>query len=672
MSRATIMQRLAQAIGYHQAGRLTEAEALFRGILKESPREPEALHLLGVLAHQAGRHQEAIDLISRALTTPGPQAIYHSSLAAAYLDLDRLEEGTAHAREALSLDSRLPNAHNNLGIALRRQGQLEEAEQCFRTALRINPGFIDALTNLGATLHQQGRLSEALPLLEDAVRRAPGSARAHNELGAVLLALGEQARAQGHLREASRLNSGEESHRPIKLSNRLMQAGVVLEGLNRDEEARRCFQEAVRLDPGYVAARTSLGYALEIQGRLDEAAAAYRDILRYEPNNPLALSHLINLAAVGRHQLSAAEVRDIQALAARPDLPFDSRLGLHHALAHYLDKSGAPDEAFAYARLAKDMRKEAFRQAGAAYDPAKHSHYVTRLIAAFTRAYFERLTQTGEVSKTSAVGASVRGSGVDSELPVFIVGMMRSGTTLAEQILASHPRVHGAGELNDLGDLTRTLPRRLGTPGDAQVSGAAEDDYPECLTRLDAATARAVAKEYLQKLRQLGGTATRVVDKMPMNFFQLGLIATLFPGARVIHCRRDPVDVCLSCYFQNFAHPHLFTLDLRHLGHYYREYERLMAHWVKVLPLPLLDLQYEELTADPEVVSRRLLAFCGLEWDERCLRFHDTQRVVHTSSVLQVRQPMYRSSVGRWKRYEAHLQPLLEAMRESEPGAGGE
>jgi hypothetical protein len=157
-----------------------------------------------------------------------------------------------------------------------------------------------------------------------------------------------------------------------------------------------------------------------------------------------------------------------------------------------------------------------------------------------------------------------------------------------------------------------------------------------------------------------------------MNFFQLGLIATLFPGARVIHCRRDPVDVCLSCYFQNFAHPHLFTLDLRHLGHYYREYERLMAHWVKVLPLPLLDLQYEELTADPEVVSRRLLAFCGLEWDERCLRFHDTQRVVHTSSVLQVRQPMYRSSVGRWKRYEAHLQPLLEAMRESEPGAGGE
>jgi tetratricopeptide (TPR) repeat protein len=662
---------MARAIGLHQAGRLTEAEALYRGILEESPQEPEALHLLGVLSHQAGRHLEAVDLISRALTGSGPQALYHSSLAAAYLALDRLDEGAAHAREALHLDSRLHSAHNHLGVALRRQEQLGDAEQCFRTALRINPGYIDALTNLGATLHQQGRLSEALPLLEDAVRRAPGSARVHNDLGAVLLALGEQARAQQHLDEAIRLNRGEENQRPTRLSNRLMQAGVVLETLNRGEEAKCCYQEAVRLDPSYVAARTSLGHSLEVQGRLDEAAAAYREILRYEPSNPLALSHLVNLAAVGRHQLSATEVWDVQTLAARPDLSFESRLGLHHALVSYLDKSGFPDVAFAHARQAKDMRKEAFRQAGAAYDSARHSQYVTRLISFFTPAHFERLRQTANVSRTSTVGPSMPGPGVDSDLPIFIVGMMRSGTTLAEQILASHPRVHGAGELDDLGNLTRTLPRRLGTREDAQASGTAEDGYPECLARLDAVTARAVANEYLQKLQQLGGTATRVVDKMPMNFFQLGLIATLFPGARVIHCRRDPVDVCLSCYFQNFAHPHLFTLDLRHLGHYYREYERLMNHWTRVLPLPILDLHYEELTADQEGASRRLLAFCGLEWDDRCLRFHHTQRVVQTSSILQVRQPMYRSSVGRWKRYEAHLQPLLEALREGDPGASG-
>jgi tetratricopeptide (TPR) repeat protein len=626
---ATILQRLAQAIGHHQAGRLTEAEALYRGILEESPREPDALHLMGVLAHQVGRHQKAIDLISRALTVRGTQAIYHSSLAAVYLDLNRLVEGAEHAREALRLDSRLPGGHTNLGVALRRQGQLGEAEQCFRTALRLNPEYLDALSNLGVTLHQQGRQSEALPLLEDAVRRAPGSARAHNDLGVVLVAI------------------------------------------NRGEEAKRCFQEAVRLDPRYVAARISLGFALEIEGRLDEAAAAYREILRYQPNNASVLAHLISLAAVGRHQLSPAEVRDAQALAARPDLSFNARLGLHGALTRYFDKSGACDEAFAHARLAKDMRKEAFRNAGMAYDPAQHSHFVTRLIAAFTPAYFERVKPTAEVSKTSAVGASLRGFGVDSELPVFIVGMMRSGSTLAEQILASHPRVHGAGELNDVGALTSTLSRRLGTPGDTQVCGAAEDDYPECLARLDVATARALAEEYLQKLRQLGGTATRVVDKMPVNLFHLGIIATLFPRARVIHCRRDPVDVCLSCYFQNFANPHLFTLDLRHLGHYYREYERVMAHWVKVLPLPLFELHYEELTADPEAASRRLVAFCGLEWDERCLRFHDNQRLVHTSSLLQVRQPIYRDAVGRWKRYEAHLQPLLEALREDEPGPSG-
>jgi hypothetical protein len=163
-------------------------------------------------------------------------------------------------------------------------------------------------------------------------------------------------------------------------------------------------------------------------------------------------------------------------------------------------------------------------------------------------------------------------------------------------------------------------------------------------------------------LQSLGGAAIRVIDKLPLNFAHLGLIATLFPKARIIHCRRDPVDTCLSCHFQNFAGPFAFTRDLRHLGHYYREYERLLAHWAKVLPVPVFELRYEELTADQEATSRRLIAFCGLDWDQRCLRFHATQRVVSSASLLQVRQPMYRRSVGRWKRYEAQLQPLLEVL----------
>jgi hypothetical protein len=230
--------------------------------------------------------------------------------------------------------------------------------------------------------------------------------------------------------------------------------------------------------------------------------------------------------------------------------------------------------------------------------------------------------------------------------------MMRSGTTLAEQILASHPRVYGAGELPLLGRLIESLPRRLGTG----------DGYPEAVRRLDRATTRALAAEHQQRLKGLGGAAERVVDKMPANFLALGLIATLFPRARIIHCRRDPIDTCLSCYFHDFGPSIPYTLDLRHLGLYYRAYERLMAHWAAVLPVPVFELRYEELTADQEAVSRRLVAFCGLEWDERCLRFHETRRVVRTASQLQVRQPLYRGSVGRWKRYEAFLQPLRDAL----------
>ena len=359
-------------------------------------------------------------------------------------------------------------------------------------------------------------------------------------------------------------------------------------------------------------------------------------MLRQAPNDSQALYFLSELAAAGAYQFPEEEQGRLRELAARPDLPIDDSCRLHFALAQLLDRSGAYDEAFAHFRRANDLRKEVDRRCGNVHDPAAQAVYTDRQLAWFTPEYFQR----------------VRGFGSESELPVFVVGMMRSGTSLAEQIIASHPRVHGAGELRDISHLVGTLAQRLG--------GVSE--YPHCLAQLDAAMTRALADEYLQRLRELGGNAIQVVDKFPTNFLYLGLIATLFPRARIIHCRRDPVDTCLSCYFQNFGEPLPFKLDLAHLGHYYREYERLMAHWVRVSPVPIFELCYEELTADQEAVSRRLLAFCGLDWDEQCLRFNETARAVQTASALQVRRPMYRTSVGRSRHYAAHLQPLLQAL----------
>jgi hypothetical protein len=292
-----------------------------------------------------------------------------------------------------------------------------------------------------------------------------------------------------------------------------------------------------------------------------------------------------------------------------------------------LDRTGAYDAAFEHARRCNALHSEINRAAGAVFDADEHRRLIDRLIAEFSPVYFQR----------------VRSQGTDSRVPIFVLGMVRSGTTLAEQILASHPLVHGAGELPDVA--------RLG----------------EGLAQLDAASARSLADAHVCKLQARGGGAIRVVDKNPSNFLHLGVIATLFPRAAIIHCRRDPLDTCVSCFFQHLGDPFLFKYDLDHLGIYYREYERLMAHWRAVLPMPLFELRYEELTADPEAVSRRLLAYCGLEWDERCLRFHETERTVRTLSVLQVRRPMYRDSVGRWKRYETHLQPLIARLR---PNAG--
>jgi hypothetical protein len=234
------------------------------------------------------------------------------------------------------------------------------------------------------------------------------------------------------------------------------------------------------------------------------------------------------------------------------------------------------------------------------------------------------------------------------ETPIFIVGMPRSGTTLVDQILAAHPQVAAAGELTYIEDLMSDLPRMVGLERSLEV-----------LSALDAATVQAAGQRYWARLQHWGRGAARVTDKMPQNFFYLGLISALFPKARVIHCRRNPLDTCLSCYMHNFTD---FATSLESLGFYYRQYARLMEHWRRVLPMRMHEVQYEELVAQPESASRELIAFCGLEWSATCLAFHERGGAVHTASRLQVRRPIYTSAVERWRRYEKHLQPLQDAL----------
>ena len=310
--------------------------------------------------------------------------------------------------------------------------------------------------------------------------------------------------------------------------------------------------------------------------------------------------------------------------------PADER-GLRYAAANLLDRAGRFDEAFAQARLGGVLR-------GVYYNAAATEAGVTRQIEYFTR---ERL------------GCLPRASH-QSEKPLFIVGMPRSGTSLVEQILASHPQVHGGGELDVMFKVATAAMQKLSRQG--------WGEFPQYFNRLYLGVADELANIYLQPLIALNPSAKRITDKMPLNFLHVGLIALLFPQSRVIHCRRDPMDTCLSCFMTDFAGGNEFSYDLAALGHFHRQQDRLMAHWKSVLDLPILDVQYEQLVGDAEPQTRRLLGFAGLSWSDKCLRFHENDRFVNTASNEQVRRPLYKSSVQRWKNYEKHLVPLKTSL----------
>ena len=320
------------------------------------------------------------------------------------------------------------------------------------------------------------------------------------------------------------------------------------------------------------------------------------------------------------------------------ELPDAERLLLHFGLARVLDARAEYAAAAEHLDRGNALQLSQWRERGQAYDPIEYESLVTRMIAVCTPDFFQR----------------VRGFGLESDLPVFVVGLPRSGTTLIEQVLASHSRIFGAGEIK----LAREALDALGGQGADPIDG---------LRRLDRPTTRRLASGHLERLRAWDASALRIVDKMPDNYFFFGLLAALFPRAKLIHCRRDLRDVAVSCWMTHFREVR-WANDQQHLASRFHEYQRLMEHWRKVLPVPMLEVDYEETVADLEGVARRLVAWCGLAWEPSCLEFYQAKRPVSTASAVQVRQPIFRTSVGRWKHYEQALGSLFARL---ERVAGG-
>ncbi len=650
---------LDEALEHHRAGRLDKAKALYEEVLSAKPDDAGALHFLGVLAHQQGDHEEAYRLISRAIAADGRQPAFHDHQGVALRWMGRTDEAEAAHRRAIELDPGFAAAYVNLGNTLAVRGRLEEAETAFRRGLELNPADADAHNNLGNTLRVRGKPTEAADAYRVALDLNPDFAKAHSNLGAILREFGDFQQAETACRRAieldpgyadaynnlgnvlmarERVEEGVECYRqaaaldpnsPLLLSN----LGGGLTTLGRLDEAQTTFRRAIEMNPDCAEAHNGLGVVMLSQGKTEEALASYRKALAVKPDYVDVFYNMTNL---GRVEFAAGELRRIGELLAENGLSGEAKAKLRFALAEHHAGRGEIDTAFDLYRQGNEARRKALAAAGRRYDGAMQQAMVGKRKALFGRDFF---ADRGDF-------------GLPSEVPVFIVGMPRSGTTLIEQIAASHPLVHGAGELKDIAIAAASLSKVLDT----------EAPYPDCLAVMDGETSRRLAEDRLRRLDALAPGAARVIDKMPFNYLHLALIALLHPAARIIHCRRDARDLGLSCYLQNFTDSHPWTTRLEDIGHYFKAYESLMDHWRRVLPLKVMDIGYEDLVNDQEGQSRRLIDFLGLPWDDACLEFHNTRRAVRTASNWQVRQPIYSKSVGRWRLYEKFLDPLKRAL----------
>ncbi len=534
--------------------------------------------------------------------------------------LNRPDQVERCCRSIIALLPGSDEAHYHLGCALMLQQKYRDAVAVFRQAIQLNPRYVLSWLHLGKVLHALDDVDEALYCYRKVTELEPDSAQAYSSMGRILENRGEIDAAMAQYKKALQITPG------------LVEANIglayVFIHLGEFGEAQALADRALQTDKNN---EDAIAIAANVANRMGDPGKAFRllrPVIESGSNHVNAAITFSNISrSLGKEDEAISMIEHV--LASQQAISSSNRCSLHFELGRLYDYKSAYEKAFMHYQQGNMLKR-------ADFDTEQHRLRTDALIANYSSGFM-----------ASAPRASLRTS-----RPVFVVGMIRSGTTLIEQILASHPAVHGAGELPDIIRMTSSLHSEL------------ESDlhYPQCLALLSRETVDTLAGSYIDRLQQLAPGADRVIDKMPGNFMHLGLIEMLFPDAVVIHCIRDPLDTCLSAYFQDFSQSHAYSYDLRDLGAVYGQYLRVMEHWRKVLTIPMLEVQYEDLIADQMTISRRLVEFCGLEWDERCLRFHEAGHAIATASYDQVRRSLYKGSAGRWKNYAHYLDPLRMAL----------
>ena len=676
----------------YSRGQYAQAERVCRQIIGARPANADAHNILGVSLAGLGKMDQAIEALKRAIKLNGQAASYHANLGEILRQAGRLDEAARAIEEAINLEPNNAQALNNLGIIQYERKQFAEAVKSYRRAIELRPTMAEALNNLGNALRLTGDIDGALQAYQEALTHRVVYPEVYNNLGTLLQQDRKLEEAEHALRKAIQQNS-----RYVEAHNNLAQ---LLFSQKNEVEALRILGEALKFAPKSVptllltakiqlkrnnlqaaeqAARlalnedsenpevlTLLGQVLHETDRYDEALDVLDRALKKAPDSPEALNFYgVALKSVGRldeareYILKAlrlndgmygayANLNDLvdfsegigEELFNRMDAIFESVknpqadqfLALHFAYAKALDDRGQHEKALEHYITGGRMKR-----AHLEYKEGETHGFFDAIKAAFPKEAFENR----------------KFEGLDDDRPVFIVGMPRSGSTLVEQILSSHPDVYGAGEV-------KYLARALGQLRDRFPS---LPKYPDMVAKITPAQLGIVARNYQDPLIKGAGDAKRITDKLLTNYFFLGLINLMFPNAKVIHTQRDPVDTCLSGFTKLFKDDMPHSYDLGELGRYYGKYRDLMEHWEKVLPEGFLTtVVYEDVVADTEKEARRLIEFLGLPWNDKCVDFHKSDRPVKTASVAQVRKPIYKTSVQRWKKYGDGLQPLVDAI----------
>jgi tetratricopeptide (TPR) repeat protein len=595
-----------------------EAKNLYAEVLGRHPGYARALEGMGLSLLADKKPADASEYLVKAVAAAPKRSKTRMALARALAEAGHHAESEKAIKEAFALNPRQAEL-NKAEIAL-TEGELEEAEKLLRSILSRDPNDVKALRMLGSMAVEASRFKPARKMLERAVQLKPGFIPGWNDLANLYMKLDRYEKALAAVQHALELDPNMVQSWIIK--------GNILTRAQRHEESLDAYRHALKLSPRSGGALSQLGHVLKTIGRQEESIEAFRKCIRFHPGFGEAYWSLANLKTF---EFSPAEVEVMEKMAADQTLGDEPRVNFLLSLGKHYENEKDYDRAFEHYRRGNDLRRE-----HEIYDPVQTQVVHDRIIEVFNGEFLQER----------------EGWGDPDPAPILVVGLPRSGSTLIEQILASHSMVEGTMELPDLSRVITELSRR--SPRGVE--------YPEAANHIDEAGAGLLGKSYIGSTMRYRTGKAYFIDKMPNNFSGIGFLHLILPNAKVIDARRHPLDSCLGSYKQLFFKGQSFTYEQFELGHYYLEYRRIMEHWREVLPGKVLDVHYEQMVMDQENQTRRLLEYCGLPWEDQCLRFYETDRAINTASSEQVRQPIYTKALNFWRHYESHLGELIETL----------